>query len=87
MTDEEKEMKRTRSKNLGMETYEEAYQRAEVFLHYLPKKYPFENVLIITHDCTATFLEDILTHRPKDFKDVKFLRNFKNAELKEFTLN
>lgn len=86
MTAEEIEIKKSRPKNLGMESYEEAYHRAEIFLHYLPKKYPFKNILIVTHNCTATFLEDILTNRPKDFKDVKFLRNFENAEIKEFLL-
>lgn len=87
LTDEEKEMKQNRPKNLGMESYPEAYQRAAIFLQNLPQKYPFKDVLIVTHNCTATFLEDILTHRPKDFKDASFLRNFKNAELKKFALN
>lgn len=86
MTDEEIKIKKKRPKEYGMESYEEAYQRAEVFLRYLPKKYPFKNVLVVTHNCTATFLEDILTSRPKDFKNVKFLRNFDNAEIKAFEL-
>ena len=86
LTKEEIEIKKSRPKSYGMESYEEAYKRAEIFLHYLPKKYHYENVLIVTHNCTATFLEDILAGKPKDFTDAKFLRNFGNAEMKEFEL-
>lgn len=85
LTAEEQKLKNERSKLAKMETYEECFERVDNFLKRL-KKCDFRNVLVVTHNCTATFIEDIVLSKKIDFSDDKFLRNFKNSEIKNFVI-
>ena len=69
-----------------METYEECYNRIKHFVNNIKTKYNFENVLVITHNCSASFIEDVVLKINKDFSDDVFLRKFKNAEVKKFII-
>ena len=60
LTDEERKLKFSRDKSCGMESYECAYNRVKDFLSYIKAHCKFSNVLIITHNCNATFLEVLL---------------------------
>ena len=86
LTDEEKVMKAARSKDAGMESYQSCFDRIKNFLDKLKKNDKFENVLVITHNCNASFIEDIITNKKINFNDDNFLRNFKNAEVKIFVI-
>lgn len=70
----------------GMETYPACFARVKVFVAQLKEKYPYENVLVVTHEGVATFIEDILTNAKVDFANAKFIRNFANAAVKKFVL-
>ena len=86
LTKEEKVLKKQRSKDAGMETYQECFQRAKTFVNKIKINYNFENILIITHNCVATFIEDVIENKEVDFNNEKFLRNFDNAEVKKFVI-
>lgn len=86
LSKEEKILKNSRSKDVCMETYEECYQRTKAFIENLKEKYKYENILVITHNCGATFIEDIINNEKVDFNNDKFLHNFKNAEVKKFVI-
>ena len=83
---EEQILKNSRSKKAGMESYQECFERIENFIKDIKNKYDYENVLIVTHNCNATFIEDVICGKKIDFDDEKFLRNFLNAEVKKFVI-
>ncbi len=83
---EELELKKRRAKEAGIESYEECYLRLKHFVDNIKQKYNYKNVLVITHNCSASFIEDIVLNIKKDFNDEKFLRRFNNAEIKKFTI-
>ena len=87
LSEEEKALKKTRSQEAGMESYESCFTRIKKFVEFLKGQRQFENVLVVTHNVGASFIEDILQNRKVDFNDQTFLRNFKNAEVKKFLLN
>ena len=84
LTKEEKNLKFARSKSCGMESYQSAYDRTKEFLIDIKNNCVFDSVLIITHNCNATFLEDLLLNVDVDFNNDNHLRSFKNAEIKKF---
>lgn len=86
LTEEEKHLKNSRSKETKMETYEECFLRAKRFVEKL-RQSDYKTVLVVTHNCTATFIEDVVTSKTIDFSDAKFVKNFKNAELKKFVID
>lgn len=86
LTEKEKNLKFYRDISCNMESYQSAYNRAKDFLIYIKNNCMFNNVLIITHNCNATFLENLLLDVKVNFNNDNHLRNFKNAEIKKFNL-
>ena len=86
ITEEQRIQKKLRSKQTKMETYEQCFKRTKHFVQTLKTNYNYENILIVTHNCTATFIEDIILNKKIDFENDVFLRNFKNAEIKKFII-
>lgn len=86
LTEKEKILKVSRDVSCNMESYESAFDRSKDFLNYIKKDGRFNDVLIVTHNCNATFLEVLLSNQKIDFNNDKHLRNFKNAEIKRFVL-
>lgn len=86
LTDEERNLKFSRAKSCGMESYQSVYERSKEFLLDIKNNCNFENILIITHNCNATLLETLLLNIDVDYDNDKHLRNFKNAEIKKFEL-
>ena len=86
LTEEESKLKFSRSASCGMESYESVYDRSKAFLLDIKNNCKFENVLVITHNCNATLLEDLLLEIDVDYNNDKHVRNFKNAEIKQFKL-
>ncbi|MGN1212587.1 MAG: histidine phosphatase family protein [Christensenellales bacterium] len=86
LSKKEETLKNKRAKSAGMESYEECFKRVKTFLNTIKQKYNFESVLIVTHNCVATFIEDILTNKKVNFNSNIFLRDFKNAEVRKFVI-
>ena len=86
LSEDEKRLKALRDKSTGMETYASALDRARDFLSALRKNTKYKNVLVITHNVIASFLDDVLNNVKVDFKNPDHLRNFKNAEVKTFEI-
>ena len=86
LTEEERKLKFARSKSCGMESYQSVYDRSKLFVEDIKCSCKYENILVITHNCTATLLEDLLLNIEVDFNNDKHVRNFKNAEIKTFKL-
>lgn len=79
-------LKKARSKECGMESFEECYNRMGVFLSGIKEKYNYQNVLLITHNVCASFIDDILLKKKKDFGNKEFSHHFDNAEIKHFVI-
>lgn len=86
LTEYQKQKKLERSKEFGMESYAEAFDRAKEFAEYL-KNQKYENVLIVTHNCIATFLHEILSTSKVNFSDCSNYKNFDNAEIREVVVD
>ena len=86
LSQKERELKLIRSKECGMESFEELAKRTQEFVDYMRKKCQNQNVLIITHNCNASVLEMIFQNKDIDFNNTKSFRTFKNAEIKVFEI-
>ena len=86
LSKKEEILKSKRAKSAGMESYEECFIRVQKFLNTIKNNYNYDCVLIVTHNCVATFVEDIVTNKNADFKEDRFLRNFNNVEVKKFVI-
>ena len=82
LSEEEKNWKRQRPKEAGMESIEEVVERVESFIFELKKKYEDKNLLVVTHNLVASAIESI--SKFKEFDDSYFRSKvkFENAELK-----
>lgn len=84
ISEQQMKLKLARSKECGMESYQSVYERVKKFVNELVENKKYQNVLIVTHNVTASFIDDILNGVKIDFENDSHLRNFKNAELKCF---
>lgn len=85
LSEKEKIQKSNRDPSCGMESYESVYLRAKEFLKDLKTK-KYNQVLIITHNVTASLMEAILNNINIDYSNEEILRTFKNAEIKIFNI-
>ena len=87
LTDEEKKLKKERAKQTGMESYDEAFERAEQFIKRIKTNYDkYNSILVVTHNIIASFIEDIIQNKTKDFEDASFVKSFSNAQVKHFVI-
>lgn len=86
ISEEERILKNNRAQSCGMESYKSVYDRCKDFISYIKNNSSYQNILIVTHNCNATLLENVLLEVEVDYKNDKHLRNFSNAEIKEFKL-
>lgn len=84
LSEQEQIIKNGRLKSAGMESYEECFERAKNFVNRI-KVCKFKNVLIVTHDRCATFIQNIVSGKKTDFSELSG-RDFKNSEIREFTI-
>lgn len=85
LTKQERLLKASKSKKAKMESYEECYNRIDMFMKNI-NKYNYNSILIVTHNCCASFIEDNILKKKIDFSSEDFIRSFKNAEIKEFVI-
>ena len=81
LNNDEKVLKARRANEVGMETYEQCFNRVERFLKNIKENYPYKNLLVVTHNCCASFIDDIINHKTINFEDAHFLRDFNNDML------
>jgi len=86
LSDEEKKLKFARSKECGMETFQDVYVRLKGFAEDIKSKYSDIDVFIVTHNACASMLEDIFSNVKTDFGNYKNLSKFGNAEVKCFDI-
>lgn len=86
LTEEEKKIKAEVSAKAGMENYQSVAKRCKEFAQWLKEKCPHENVLVVTHNVTASILSLVLQGIEIDYNNPKHLRNFSNAEMRKIKL-
>lgn len=86
LTEEEKRLKIENSQLLGVEPYEDVWQRVCDFYNFLKNNFKNETVLVVTHNVVAMMLEEVVKNGKKfrnlDFKDEE--RYYKNSEIRKF---
>lgn len=85
-TEKDWQLRAKRDESCGMESYQSVEKRARQFFQYIMKENKYENILIITHNVTASLLENIIKGIKIDFSNDKHLRCFKNAEIKHLMI-
>ena len=86
LTEEEKKLKFERSKECGMESYESVNQRVREFVKELNANKNYDNVLIVTHNVTASLIACALQGVKVDYTNSTHLRSFDNAEVRCFEI-
>lgn len=86
LTEQELELKFSRAKSCGMESYEECFERIKDFVEDIKQKYEHKTILVITHNVNASFITDVLEKVDVDFENANHLRNFKNAQVKLYNV-
>ena len=86
LTEEEKKLKFARSSECGMESYQSVNQRVENFVQELKKNKQYNNILIVTHNVTASLIECAFRGVQVDYENNTHLRSFDNAEMKCFEI-
>ena len=86
LTEDEKAIKASKSKNAKMESYEMLYSRMQKFVDSLKVRYPYKTILVVTHSGCASFIEDIILNKRVDFAAKNYKCNFDNNQVKEFEI-
>ena len=82
LTAKEEKIQKLRLKKNGQESLKEIDDRVKDFLDNVKKDYPFENILVVTHDICAIILEYFIYNEKIGFDKL----TFDNAELKKFEI-
>ena len=86
LSEKEKEQRLSRAKECNMESFEEIYDRTKLFVENLKKDYPYDSVLVVTHNWIASLIEGFLQNKIGDMEKIRFWANFDNAEVKHFVI-
>ena len=69
-----------------MENYESVLKRVVSFYEYLRTLTSYKNVLVVTHNTPASYLESLIIDGFVDISNRQKQINFGNAEIKEFEI-
>ena len=86
LTENERNLKFERSSECGLESYESVNQRVREFVKELNANINYDNVLIVTHNVTASLTACALQGVQVDYTNRNHLRSFDNAEVKCFEI-
>ncbi len=75
-----------RAPECGIEQKEDIFERTKNFFDNIKKDYPYENILVITHNWIASILEILILNQKEYFNDTKYWSNFENAQIKKFEI-
>ncbi len=82
----EQEAKRLRLAGYGLESFLSVYQRINDFIKNIKREYPYENILVVTHEAPAVYLSEILAGHPIDKQNPFTMSRFANAEIRHFEI-
>lgn len=87
-TPEQKEIRRRRDANYGIESYKSVYDRVYNFLTEIINNPPADNILIVTHNAPATMMEKIITNQQINWQNTSppLFNIFDNTQVKHFNL-
>ncbi len=83
LTDEEKRMRVENPKSMGIETFEEIFERTNNFANFLKENKDFQTVLVVTHRSVASMLYSILREEEVDREKFNEADRFLNAQIKK----
>ena len=86
LSEEEKVLFKSTDASCKMESYQQVFDRAKLFVDFLKHECRYDNVLIVTHARVASFITHILTGTKLDLNDKKSFISYFNAEIKEFII-
>ncbi len=84
LTDDQKILFMKNDEGCKMESYKHLFDRVKIFVNFLKYDCRYDDVLIVTHERVASFIEHILTDTYLDLNDKKTFITYKNAEIKSF---
>ena len=85
LTEKERQLRDLKDESCGMEKYESVYLRTKDFIENL-KNAKYSNVLIVTHNVNASFIDCILKCIEVDIENKKHSHGFGNAEIRCYEL-
>lgn len=85
LTEKEKLLKNNADKNTKMESYQEVFDRVLDFVNFI-KNTSYKNILIVTHNIVASYIENILLNKNFDLKKSEDNAKFDNAQIKCFEI-
>ena len=86
LSEEEKQLMFSHSKECGMESYESVYERIFEFVNELKQNKIYTNILVVTHNVCASLMEEIISQKSDNMPKDGSLRSFNNAEVKCFEI-
>ena len=86
LSEKEKMRRLDRAKECGMEQFDEIFERTKNFFDNLKKDYPYQNILVVTHNWLASLIEAMILNKDMDLKNIRHWANFDNAQVKHFVL-
>ena len=86
LNSKEREQKKQKAAEFGMESYKQVMLRAGEFVDFLKNECSYENVLVVTHCIVATYIEYILYGYTHDYTDLQKMNAFDNSEIRKYTI-
>ena len=86
LTPEELKIKKSKSEEYGMESYDKVMSRAREFIKFLKQECTFDNVLVVTHCIVATYLDYVLHGYTHDYTVLEKMNPFENAEIRKYKI-
>ena len=84
LTEQELEAKKLRADGYSLEKFASVYCRVQDFANHITHDYPYENVLVVTHESLAIYLSGILGKQKIDTQNPFTMSRFANAEIRQF---
>ena len=86
LSEKEKLQRIERAKECGMEQFDEIFERTKNFFENLKKDYPYQNILVVTHNWIASLIEGMILNKDIDLKSIRHWATFDNAQVKHFVI-
>lgn len=86
LSDKERALREQRSKELKMENFHERAEVVKEFMRIIKEKYPYENVLVVTHDCNCCLIDKIIKNEDVESGYARSMSNYKNAEVRFYEI-
>ena len=82
LTHEENMLRKSKDESYGMEKFENVYLRTKNFIDDLKANYKYKNVLVVTHNVNASYINCIFKCIKTNFDNREHSHCFNNAEIR-----